>query len=297
VAARGNGQADLAPPGEISDIAAQFVPSDVPEIENMDLERATIRVTMLENIPSILVGHTGVAKTKLLQRMHMDAQWPYRSVPGYGGVESETLIGKWIATKEKGMTWAHGILPFCMKNGIAIGFQEVNYVAPEVLVLLHEYLDEGYITLMELPVDHEDFIIRPHENFRFYGTMNPPELYPGARDLSPAFLRRCLVRRVDPLDAVTEAKVVHDQTGIDFDTAAQMAGVASSVRQQFDNNLGLFWVSTADLVTWARLTKHMDPLQAAEIAIIGKAPENEVPFVRGRVRISFEPNAPEQPVF
>jgi hypothetical protein len=41
---------------------------------------------------------------------------------------------------------------------------------------------------------------------------------------------------------------------------------------------------------WARLTKHMTPYEAGEIAVVGKAPSQEVDFVRGRVRLAFDPN-------
>src|SRR5436190_1671145 len=184
--------------------------------------------------------------------MHQDAGWPYRAVPGHGQVEVETLVGKWIATTE-GMQYKLGILPFCMKHGIAVGIQEINFVAPEVLVLLHEFVDEGFITLQELDPEHPDFVITPHPNFRLYGTMNPPELYPGARELSPALLRRCIVRSVEPLGREDELRVILEQSAINETTAGLMVDVAEAVREQFNQGQGLFWISTADLVMWAQL--------------------------------------------
>jgi MoxR-like ATPase len=221
--------------------------------------------------------------------VHQDLGWPYRSISAHGQVEVDSLVGKWVATKEKGMTYQLGILPFCMKHGIAVGIQEINVVLPEVLILLHEFVDEGFITLADLDPEHPDFIIHPHPNFRLYGSMNPPELYPGTRELSPALTRRCLIRQVEPLKAAEEIEVLKQQAPwVPYDQALAMAGVGESVRQQFDLGQGLFWCSTADLVMWARLMQHMDPFEAAEIAIIGKAPSNEVDFVRGRVRLAFD---------
>lgn len=282
----------LKPPGKITDVAKPFVPHDAVDIVGMDMEKDAVRITMEEGIPLIMVGHTGVAKTALLKRMHQDAGWPYRSITGHGRVEVETLVGKWVATPDKGMEYKLGILPFCMKHGVAVGMQEINVVLPEVLVLLHEYVDEGFITLMDLDPDHPDFIIRPHENFRLYGTMNPPELYAGTRELSPALVRRCIIKQVGALTEAQEVEVITAQCPwVDKDVAAQMASVAQSVRQQFEVNAGLFWLSTADLVTWGRLLNHLEPFEAGLIAVVGKAPANEQDFVEGRIRLAFDPNA------
>jgi MoxR-like ATPase len=179
-----------------------------------------------------------------------------------------------------------------MRHGIAIGIQEINVLLPEVLILLHEYVDESFITLSDLDPEHPDFLIHPHPNFRLYGTMNPPELYPGTRELSPALVRRCIVRQVEPLQPHEEIEVLRQQAPwVTNEVATSMAGVGASVRQQFESGQGLFWLSTADLVMWARLLPHMNEYDAAEIAVMGKAPANELDFVRGRVRLAFDPNA------
>ncbi len=282
----------LKPPKPVPQVAKQFIPTGSPEIVNMERERTALSIAMKEDIPTILVGHTGTAKTKLLQRVHEDAKWPYRSIAAHGQVEVDSLIGKWVATKEKGMEYRLGILPFNMKHGIATGIQEINVVLPEVLILLHEYSDEGYITLTDLDPEHPDFIIHPHPNFRLYGTMNPPELYPGTRELSPALVRRCIIRMVEPLSAAEEVEVLKQQAPwVDKKVAESMTQVAQSVRQQFEAGQGLFWLSTADLVMWARLIRHISAYEAAEIAVMGKAPTNELDFVRGRVRLAFDPDA------
>lgn len=279
----------IKPPKPVSAMAKQFVPTGSPHIVNMVREREAIEVSMLENIPTILVGHTGTAKTKLLQRMHEDYKWPYRSISAHGQIEVDSLVGKWIATKDKGMEYRLGMLPFCMRNGISLGLQEINAVLPEVLILLHEYVDEGFITLSDLDPEHPDFIIQPHPNFRLYGSMNPPELYPGTRELSPALIRRCLLRQVEPLQSHEEVEVIVGQCPwVAKDVASNMAGVAASVRQQFEAGQGLFWLSTADLVMWGKLLRHLDPYEAAEIAVLGKVPANELDFVRGRARLAFD---------
>lgn len=280
-----------SPPAPLTEMARQFIPTDTTEIVGMELETAAIEVTMAEKIPTILTGHTGTAKTLLLEHLHMEKEWPYRGVTAHGQVEVDTFLGKWVVGKD-GMEYKLGILPFCMKYGIALGVQEVNAVLPEVLMLLHEYVDQGYITLMDLDPEHPDFKIVPHENFRLYGTMNPPSDYPGTRDLSPALVRRCLIRTVDPLTKEQDIMVVRQQCPwVSQEDALQMAGVAQAVRQQFDTGQSFFWLSTADLVTWGTVMQYVDPIPAGQIAVVGKAPKSEQRFVKAQVRMAFDPNA------
>jgi hypothetical protein len=41
---------------------------------------------------------------------------------------------------------------------------------------------------------------------------------------------------------------------------------------------------------WGKLLRHLDPYEAAEVAVLGKVPANELDFVRGRVRLAFDTN-------
>jgi MoxR-like ATPase len=283
-------------PAEIPKEAEAFIPENAPEIVGMDVEKVAVELTMKTGIPSIFIGHTGQSKTTLLKRVHQELGWPYRGISGRESIEIDNLNGKWRIGKDRQMEYHLGVLPFCMKHGIAVGIQEINYIAPEVLVLIHEFVDEGFITLDELSPDDPDFIIRPHPNFRLYGTMNPPEMYPGARELSPALLRRCIVRTIDDLSKEDELKVITDQVpSVGADAAREMVEVAHSVRHEFNEGKIGFWCSTGDLVQWALLTDHCDAITASEFAVVGKAPDRDQMFVRGRVRLSFNPRSANQP--
>lgn len=286
----------LNPPADVPEEAKAFIPEGAPETIGMDIEKAAIELTMKTNVPSIFIGHTGQNKTGILRRLHQEAGWPYRGISGRESIEVDNLNGKWRIGPDKTMEYHLGILPFCMKHGISVGIQEINYIAPEVLVLIHEYVDEGFITLDELSPDDPDFIIHPHPNFRLYGTMNPPEMYPGARELSPALLRRCIVRTLDEPTKEDEYRVIRMQVpSLPDENAREMVEVAHSVRFEFHEGRIGYWCSTADLVQWAVLAEHCDPITASEFAVVGKAPETDQTFVRGRVRLSFNPGQANQP--
>ena len=286
----------LKPPVEVPVEAKAFVPADQPEIEGMETEKQAVALTMDTGIPSLFIGHTGTAKTTMLRRMHEEAGWPYRGISGRESIEVDNLMGKWRFGDSKTMEFHLGILPFCMKYGIAVGIQEINFIAPEVLVLLHEYVDEGFITMDELSPGDEDFIIKPHPNFRLYGTMNPPELYPGARELSPALLRRCMVRHVEDLERDAEVRVLLARVkGLAHDWAREMVEVAASLRENFHNRRSSYYCSTADLVMWGQLALKSDPITSSEFAVVGKASPDDHIAVRGRVRLSFNPTDKSQP--
>jgi MoxR-like ATPase len=272
-------------PAEVSDLAKRFVPEGEPSVVGMEIERECVRMSMLTGIPTVFVGHTGIAKTMLLRRMHQEMEWPYHTIAGHAQVEVNTLIGKiWI--REGEMNFRPGILPFCMKNGIAIGFQEINAVAPEVLIMLHEYLDEGKITITDLPPDHEWFTVKPHENFRLYGTMNPPEFYIGTRELSPALTRRCIIRRVEPLPEAQEIAVVTGQVeNFDADTARKLVRVAQGMRKNVHENKATYFLSTADVVMWAKFAQRTEDVwRAADMAIFGKAPLEDVGLLENLIK-------------
>lgn len=285
------------PPGEVNEVASRYIPSGTPQIIGMDVETECIALTMETGVPTILIGHTGIAKTLLIKKLHEEAQWPYHTITGHAQVEVDTLVGKiWV---EGGtMRFKPGVLIFCMKEGIAIGFQEINAVAPEVLIMLHEYLDEGHVTLTDLPADHEDFMVRPHPNFRLFGTMNPPDLYPGIRELSPALQRRCLVRRVEVLEAESEKLVILAQVpDIGEDLARKMVQTANGMRKNLNEHKTNFFLSTADLVMWAKTADRVgDVHKAAEICIFGKAPREDEQLLRTVIRATIGLDGRTMPV-
>lgn len=276
------------PPAEVNEIARLYQPEGAPAVVGMDVEKDCIAATMITRRPTIFVGHSGIGKTLTIKRTHQEKGWPYHSLPGHAQVEVDTLVGKiWIAGGT--MQFRPGILPFCMTQGIALGIQEINAIVPEALIFLHQYLDEGRVTITDLPPDHPDYLIDPHPNFRLYGSMNPPEWYPGTRDLSPALARRCNIRNVEPLESALEQKVVLSQVPeVDELTVRRMSQVAASCRKNLEENKMSFFLSTADLVQWAELTVLVgSPHRAAEMAIYGKAPREDVGTVKTFVRTSM----------
>jgi hypothetical protein len=283
-----------APPEEVSDIAAQFIPSGTTEIIGMEMAKLAIAVTMKRRAgqpprPTILEGHTGLAKTTVLARAHEDAKWPYRTVAGHSNVDVEALIGK-MAFVDGETKFQIGILPFCMKYGIAIGFQEINSIPPDVLIMIHEYMDEGRITLHDLGPDDEDFVIEAHPNFRLYGSYNPPEFYPGTRDLSPALKRRCQIVTVKQLGLEDEIRaVIASVPDADEDTIDKVVRAGVEIRRGQAEAQGLFFLSTADLVMWAELLEMLPPYEAGILALMGKVPVEERENVKNLLRIRFAP--------
>lgn len=283
------------PPAPVSEIAQRYVPVECPDVVGMETEKECIALTMETSIPTVFIGHTGIAKTLLIKNCHKQVGWPYHTITGHAQVEVDTLVGK-IWVEQGTMHFKPGILIFCMKEGIAIGFQEINAVAPEVLIMLHEYLDEGHVTLTDLPADHPDFLIHPHPNYRLYGTMNPPDLYPGIRELSPALARRCLVRRVEPLKQDQELQVITERVPeIGVDLARSMVQTANGMRKNLEEHKASFFLSTADLVMWAQTTVRVgDVHKAADICVYGKAPREDESLLRTLIRSTI--GAPRTPV-
>lgn len=283
------------PPAEVSDVAELFVPQHAKDIVGMEVALLSIALTMGREVgedprPTILEGHTGLAKTAVLAYAHHRANWPYRTVAGHSNVDVDSLIGK-LTFKNGSMEFQMGILPFCMKHGIAVGIQEINAIPPEVLIMIHEYMDEGRITLHDLGPDDEDFVVEAHPNFRLYGTYNPPEFYPGTRDLSPALKRRCIIVPIRPLDEKKELEaVMRSVPSADEDVTRKIVGTAHEIRRGQASDQGMFFLSTADVVMWAEMLKALPPYEAGIMALMGKVPVEERDNVQKVIRMRFQPD-------
>jgi len=69
--------------------------------------------------------------------------------------------------------------------------------------------------------------------------------------------------------------------GFDFETARRMVQVATGMRKNLSEHKCSFFLSTADLVMWAKFTEMTGDIhKSAEIAVYGKAPVEDVGLIR-----------------
>lgn len=229
-----------------------------------------LAVAAKRNYPALLVAETGTGKTSIIQDLADQADKPWVRFNLTGDTTVDEFVGKY--TLRAGETvWEDGILIQAMKNGHWLIVDEINVALPEILFALHSLLDDDRFVVV---ANHRGEVVRPHEDFRFFATMNPVEEYAGTKELNKAFQSRftMIITLVWP-GKKDEIKIVTQHTGIGSLTAAKIVDVASLIRRAKQDNKIFYTCSTRDLIHWAKLIDDLDVEKGFNLAVLNKAPQ------------------------
>lgn len=229
--------------------------------------KKSLSIAIEQGLPTLLVGETGTGKTTLVREYAEQHGAELLRISCSGQTSTDEILGKWLI-RGKETYWQDGAIPQAMRNGWWVVVDEVNSALPEVLFSLHSLLDDDKkITLIE----KDGEVVRPHENFRFFATMNPTEDYAGTKELNKAFLSRfAIVLQVEYPEAKTEVEVLKN-AGVSASVAKLMVGVANKLREAKDKEKIFYTCSTRDLLYWARLSANLGLDRAFEVGIMNKA--------------------------
>lgn len=221
-----------------------------------------LRKSIEINVPTLLIGHTGTGKTTMVRNLAQEYGKTLHRFSITGDTTVDDFVGKFNLI-DGNTVWTDGILLTAMKKGDWIVVDEINAANSDILFVLHSLLDDDrFITLTQ----HDNSVIRPHEDFRIFATMNPTEDYAGTKELNMALLNRfAVVLHVDY--AENEGEIVIDQTGVTKQTASKLVTVAKALRS---NNIIM---STRDLVNIGKLVKSgfkvADAIQISFLSKVG----------------------------
>jgi len=227
-----------------------------------------LEVAATHNYPALLIGETGTGKTSIIQDLaeRNGKQWVRFNLTGDTTVDE--FVGKY--TLRAGETvWEDGILLQAMKNGHWLIVDEINVALPEILFALHSLLDDDKFVVV---ANHNGEVVRPHEDFRFFGTMNPVEEYAGTKELNKAFQSRfAMILHMEYPPKKEEIEIVRQHSGIDKLTIAKMVDVAAQIRTAKKKNEVFYTCSTRDLIHWAKLSSHIGMEDAFTASVLNKA--------------------------
>ncbi len=240
--------------------------------ENYDVINSCIEI----NEPVLLIGETGTGKTTLLNELAKKNNKNLIRVSLNGSTGIEEIKGKWLVEKSS-TKWQDGILTMAMKNGDWIVFDEINSALPEVLFTLHSLLDDDKKILLE---EKENEVIKPHQEFRFFASMNPSEEYAGTKDMNRALISRFnAVVEFNVLSPKDEVKAIINQTKINSQDAVELVEIANEIRKLKYNSEIFHFVSTRDLIQAGRLISGgLSKDLAIKFAIINKMSKDEKVF-------------------
>jgi len=211
----------------------------------------------------MIQGYHGTGKSTHIEQIAAHLNWPCVRVNLDSHISRIDLIGKdAIKLKDgKQVTEFHeGILPWALRNPVAIVFDEYDAGRADVMFVIQRVLEhDGKLTLLD-----QNEIITPHPSFRLFATSNTvglgdtTGLYHGVQQINQAQMDRwSLVATLNYLShdaesAIVLAKAPHYNTDKGRQIISQMVTVADLSRTAFMNGDISTVMSPRTVINWAQ---------------------------------------------
>ncbi len=246
-----------------------LIPSGIYHVlEGGEPEMVMHALTEAESL--MLIGDSGVGKSRLIQYLAQETNTPLMAPCGHSEVTVESLLG--CMTAVNGSTvWQDGVLPEAMKRGYWLMLEEINAVDPGVAKSLNELLDNRSVTIT---IAGRPRSVKAIDDFRLICATNPPDnpIYKGIESMSFELMDRFdAVVWLDYLSPEKEAEVVKERSGYDdVEKIQKMIEFANSVREGMRKGEIFATVTTRGLISWGKKAELFGIKVAAETAILRK---------------------------
>ena len=239
----------------------------VPEIDNTYKFDPDTTLAILagfsHNRRVMIQGYHGTGKSTHIEQVAARLKWPAVRVNLDSHISRIDLIGKDAIKLRDGVQvteFHEGILPWALRNPVAIVFDEYDAGRADVMFVIQRVLEhDGKLTLMD-----QNEIIQPNPNFRLFATANTvglgdtTGLYHGTQQINQAQMDRwSLVATlnylsVDAETAIVLAKAPNYNTDAGRKTIKQMVTVADLTRTAFMNGDLSTVMSPRTVIAWAQ---------------------------------------------
>lgn len=240
----------------------------VPEIDpNYIFDRDTtlaILAGFSYNRRVMVQGYHGTGKSTHIEQVAARLNWPCVRVNLDSHISRIDLLGKDAIKLEEGRQVTHfqeGILPWALRNPVAIVFDEYDAGRPDVMFVIQRILEiDGKLTLLD-----QNQVIRPHPFFRLFATANTiglgdsSGLYHGTQQINQGQLDRwSIVTCLNYLSPAREVEIMcakcpdyaKDEQG--RLTLERMVMLANMTRSAFKNGDISTVMSPRTVMTWAQ---------------------------------------------
>ena len=253
----------------------------------------------------MIQGYHGTGKSTHIEQVAARLNWPAVRVNLDSHISRIDLIGKdAIKLKDgKQVTEFHeGILPWALRNPVAIVFDEYDAGRADVMFVIQRVLEhDGKLTLLD-----QNEIITPHSNFRLFATSNTvglgdtTGLYHGTQQINQAQMDRwSLVATLNYLSVEVESAIVLAKSP-SYDSEEgkrvikQMVTVADLTRTAFINGDLSTVMSPRTVINWASNTEiFKDVGYAFRLTFLNKCDELERQIVAEFFQRCFDEELPE----
>ncbi len=208
-------------------------------------------------------GYHGTGKSTHIEQIGARLNWPTVRVNLDSHISRIDLIGKDAIKLQDGKqvtTFQEGILPWALRNPVAIVFDEYDAGRPDVMFVIQRVLEvDGKLTLLD-----QNEVITPHPYFRLFSTTNTiglgdtTGLYHGTQQLNQGQLDRwSMVTTLNYLEHDAEVEIVLAKNPFLQNEAgrkmvSQMVTVADLTRSSFINGDISTVMSPRTVIAWAQ---------------------------------------------
>ena len=253
----------------------------------------------------MIQGYHGTGKSTHIEQVAARLKWPAVRVNLDSHISRIDLIGKDAIKLKDGVQvteFHEGILPWALRNPVAIVFDEYDAGRADVMFVIQRVLEhDGKLTLMD-----QNEIIQPNPNFRLFATANTvglgdtTGLYHGTQQINQAQMDRwSLVATlnylsVDAETAIVLAKAPKYNTDAGRKTVKQMVTVADLTRTAFMNGDLSTVMSPRTVIAWAQNADIFHSIgYAFRLSFLNKCDELERQTVAEFYQRCFDEELPE----
>lgn len=211
----------------------------------------------------MIQGYHGTGKSTHIEQVAARLNWPCVRVNLDSHISRIDLLGKDAIKIEDGKQvtrYQEGILPWALRNPVAIVFDEYDAGRPDVMFVIQRVLEvDGKLTLLD-----QSTVIKPHSGFRLFATANTiglgdtTGLYHGTQQINQGQMDRwSIVTTLNYLPIAQEidivlSKVPEYQTAKGRATVEKMVLVADMTRKAFMNGDLSTVMSPRTVISWAQ---------------------------------------------
>lgn len=235
-------------------------------------------------LPLLFKGPTGCGKTRFIEYMSWrlgagpqgGTGMPLITVACHEDLTASDLVGRYLLRGEE-MVWVDGPLAIAVRKGALCYLDEIVEARKDTTVLIHPLADHRRI----LPLERLGKVLPAHPDFLLVISYNPG--YQSAlKDLKHSTRQRFLAIDFDYPPPEREAEIIAHESGIDPDTAHELAVLGSKVRNLVGHGLEE-GASTRLLIYAGRLIlEGIDARRACEISVI--SPVSDDPAMHAAIR-------------
>ncbi len=249
----------------------------------------------------LIQGYHGTGKSTHIEQVAARLRWPCARVNLDSHISRIDLIGKDAIKIRNGkqVTEFHeGILPWALRNPVAIVFDEYDAGRADVMFVIQRVLEvDGKLTLLD-----QNEVIHPHPYFRLFATANTvglgdtTGLYHGTQQINQGQMDRwSLVATLNYLSHDAECRIVESKCpDAPPDEVARMVTVANLTRTAFMNGDVSTVMSPRTVISWAENARIFGDLGFAfRLTFLNKCDELERATVAEFYQRCFDQELPE----